>query len=53
VRIGELSLRDFAAVAVATLTGMSVDDFAEAKAWIDHAKDHRWRRLYTEFATGR
>jgi hypothetical protein len=28
---------------------MSVDDFAtEAKAWIAAAKDHRWKRLYTE-----
>jgi hypothetical protein len=26
---------------------MSVDDFA-AEAWIDTAKDHRWKRLYTE-----
>src|SRR6202521_4599937 len=40
-KIGKLSLRDFEAIAVATLTGMSVDDFAsEAKAWIDAAKDH-------------
>jgi phosphoglycolate phosphatase-like HAD superfamily hydrolase len=48
-KIGKLSLRDFETIAVATLTGMSVDDFAaEAKAWIDNAKDHRWKRLYTE-----
>jgi len=48
-KIGKLSLHDFEAIAVATLTGMSVDDFAaEAKAWIDSAKDHRWKRLYTE-----
>jgi phosphoglycolate phosphatase-like HAD superfamily hydrolase len=48
-KIGKLSLRDFETIAVATLTGMSVDDFAaEAKAWIDTAKDHRWKRLYTE-----
>ncbi len=48
-KIGRLSLRDFEAIAVATLTGMSTDDFAaEAKAWIDAAKDHRWKRLYTE-----
>jgi phosphoserine phosphatase len=48
-KIGKLSLRDFETIAVATLTGMSVDDFAsEARAWIDAAKDHRWKRLYTE-----
>jgi hypothetical protein len=48
-RISRLSLREFEAIAIATLTGMSVDDFAsEAKAWIDEAKDRRWNRLYTE-----
>ena len=48
-KIGKLSLRDLEAIAVATLTGMDVDAFgAEAKAWIDAAKDHRWKRLYTE-----
>jgi phosphoglycolate phosphatase-like HAD superfamily hydrolase len=48
-KIGKLSLRDFEAIAVATLTGMSVDDFAaEVKAWIAEAKDHRWKKLYTE-----
>ena len=48
-KIAKLSLRDFEAIAVATLTGMSVDEFAaEVKAWIGEAKDHRWKRLYTE-----
>ena len=48
-KIGKLSLRDLEAIAVATLTGMDVDAFGvEAKAWIDAAKDHRWKRLYTE-----
>jgi hypothetical protein len=48
-KIGKLSLHEFEEIAVETLTGMSVDDFAaEAKAWIDTAKDHRWKRLYTE-----
>jgi phosphoglycolate phosphatase-like HAD superfamily hydrolase len=48
-RIARLSLRDFEAIAVATLTSMSVDDFAaEAKAWTDAAKDHRLKQLYTE-----
>jgi hypothetical protein len=47
--IGKLSLHDFEEIAVATLTGMSVDDFAaEAKAWISDARDHRWKRRYAE-----
>ncbi|HKM61725.1 MAG TPA: HAD family hydrolase [Acidisphaera sp.] len=33
----------------ATLTGMDVDTFeSEAKAWIETARDRRWKRLYTE-----
>ena len=48
-KIEKFSLRDFETIAVATLTGMSVDDFAaEVRAWADTAKDHRWKRLYTE-----
>ena len=48
-KIAKLSLRDFEEIAVATLTGMDVDQFgAEAKTWIESAKDHRWKRLYTE-----
>jgi phosphoglycolate phosphatase-like HAD superfamily hydrolase len=48
-KIGKLSLRDLEEIAVATLTGMDVDAFAsDAKAWIAAAKDHRWKRLYTE-----
>ncbi len=48
-KIGKLSLHDFETIAVATLTGMSVDDFAaEVKAWIAEARDHRWKKLYTE-----
>jgi phosphoglycolate phosphatase-like HAD superfamily hydrolase len=48
-KIGKLSLRDLEAIAVATLTGMDVDVFAaEAKAWIDEARDHRWKKLYTD-----
>ncbi len=49
--IGKLSLRDFEALAVATLTGMDVDVFAaQAKAWIGEARDHRWNKLYTDLA---
>ena len=48
-KIGKLSPHDLEAIAVATLTGMDVDAFAaEAKAWIDAAKDHRWKRPYAE-----
>jgi phosphoserine phosphatase len=48
-RVAKLSMREFEAIAVATLTGMDVDVFAaEVKAWIADANDHRWKRLYTE-----
>jgi phosphoserine phosphatase len=48
-KIAKFSSREFEAIAVATLTGMDVDVFAVlAKAWIADAKDHRWKRLYTE-----
>jgi haloacid dehalogenase-like hydrolase len=36
-------------ILAATLTGMSVEEFsAEAKKWLEAAKDQRWKRLYTE-----
>ena len=48
-KIGKLSLHDFEAIAIATLTGMDVETFAaQARAWIEAAKDHRWKRRYTE-----
>ena len=48
-KIAKLSLHDLETIAVATLTGMDVDTFAaEVKAWIDSARDHRWKRLYTD-----
>ena len=47
--IAKLSEKDLVEIAVATLTGMSVDDFnAEAKKWLETAKDPRWKRPYTE-----
>jgi phosphoserine phosphatase len=47
--IGKLSMPDLEKILVATLTGMSVDEFnAEAKKWITAAKDPRWKRPYTE-----
>ncbi|HKN29290.1 MAG TPA: HAD family hydrolase [Roseiarcus sp.] len=48
-KIAKLSLHDLEVILAATLTGMDVDAFnAEAKAWIDSAKDRRWKRPYTE-----
>jgi phosphoserine phosphatase len=47
--IAKLSMPDLEKILVATLTGMSVDEFnAEAKKWITTAKDPRWKRPYTE-----
>jgi phosphoserine phosphatase len=47
--IGKLSIPDLEKIAVATLTGMSVDDFtADAAKWAATAKDPRWKRPYTE-----
>jgi phosphoglycolate phosphatase-like HAD superfamily hydrolase len=48
-KIGKLPLRAFEEIAVVTLSGMDVDTFqAEAKKWIAEARDHRWKRLFTE-----
>jgi phosphoglycolate phosphatase-like HAD superfamily hydrolase len=47
--IAKLSMNDLVKIAAATLTGMSVDEFkAEAKKWLDTARDARWGRPYTE-----
>jgi phosphoglycolate phosphatase-like HAD superfamily hydrolase len=47
--IAKLPLRDLEELLAATLTGMSVDVFeAEVKAWIDAAKDRRWKRPYID-----
>ena len=47
--IARLSLEDLEKILMATLTGMSVEDFrAEASKWLDSARDPRWRRPYTE-----
>jgi hypothetical protein len=43
--VNDLSKLDLEIIAGATLTGMTVQQFAkEAKAWIDAAKDPRWKR---------
>ncbi len=43
--MAKLTLQDLEKIAVATLTGMSVEEFrAEAKKWLAAAKDPRWKR---------
>jgi len=45
----KLSLRDLEKILAATLTGMTVEEFnAEAKKWLETARDPRWKRPYTE-----
>jgi phosphoglycolate phosphatase-like HAD superfamily hydrolase len=47
--IARLSMRDLEKILVATLTGMPVEEFnAEAKKWLETARDPRWKRPYTE-----
>jgi hypothetical protein len=47
--IAKLSLQDLEEIAIATLSGMPVDEFeGEVKNWLATAKDPRWRRPYTE-----
>lgn len=47
--IARLSHGDLEKILVATLTGMSVEDFrGEAVKWLDTARDPRWKRPYTE-----
>jgi phosphoglycolate phosphatase-like HAD superfamily hydrolase len=47
--MAKLSMDNLFKILAATLTGMSVDEFqAEAKSWLDTARDRRWKRPYTE-----
>ncbi len=47
--MAKLSMKDLEKILVATLTGMSVNDFAaEVKTWLARARDPRWKRPYTE-----
>jgi hypothetical protein len=47
--MAKLSMDDLFKILAATLTGMSVEDFrAEAKKWLDTARDPHWKRPYTE-----
>jgi len=45
----QLDLKALEQIAIATLTGMSVDTFRdEVKKWLPTARDPRWKRPYTE-----
>jgi len=47
--MAKLSKQDLEKILVATLTGMSTEEFrAEAKKWLETARDPRWKRPYTE-----
>ena len=47
--IAKLSIPDLEKILMATLTGMSVEDFeSQVKTWLEDAKDPRWQRPYTE-----
>ena len=47
--MAKLPWRDLEKILVATLTGMTVEEFsAEAKTWLETAKHPRWNRPYTE-----
>jgi phosphoglycolate phosphatase-like HAD superfamily hydrolase len=47
--MARLSMHDLEKILIATLTGMSVDEFAaEARKWLEKARDPRWKRPYTD-----
>jgi phosphoglycolate phosphatase-like HAD superfamily hydrolase len=47
--IAKLPLDELAKVLAATLTGMSIDQFeTEVQAWLESARDPRWKRPYTQ-----
>jgi phosphoglycolate phosphatase-like HAD superfamily hydrolase len=47
--VAKLTMEDLFKILGATLTGMHTDQFeTEAKQWLDHARDARWKRPYTE-----
>ena len=47
--IARLPLPELEKILVATLTGMTTEEFrAEARAWLDSARHPRWNRPYTE-----
>lgn len=47
--IAQLTTDDLLKILVTTLSGMNVDQFeAEVKQWLNHARDSRWKRPYTD-----
>jgi phosphoglycolate phosphatase-like HAD superfamily hydrolase len=47
--MAKLSKQDLEKILVATLTGMSTDEFrGQAKKWLDIARDPRWKKPFTE-----
>ncbi|HTY43489.1 MAG TPA: HAD family hydrolase [Thermoanaerobaculia bacterium] len=47
--MAKLTMPDLEKIAVATLTGMSTDDFqTDVRKWIAEARDGRWKKHYTE-----
>jgi phosphoglycolate phosphatase-like HAD superfamily hydrolase len=47
--VAKLPLPELIKIAAATLTGMTTEQFqVEVKNWLATAKDHRWKRPYTE-----
>jgi phosphoglycolate phosphatase-like HAD superfamily hydrolase len=47
--VARLSMQDLEKIVVATLNGMTTDEFeADGKKWLAAAKDPRWKRPYTE-----
>jgi len=47
--IAKLTTPDMEKIVVATVTGMSTEEFgAQVKAWLATAKDPRWKRPYTD-----
>ena len=47
--IAKLPMRDLEKILIATLSGMTVEEFRdEAKKWIETAQHPRWKRPYTE-----
>ena len=47
--MAKLTMRDLEKIIVATLTGMTTEEFdAEVKKWLATAKDPRWKRPYTD-----
>jgi phosphoglycolate phosphatase-like HAD superfamily hydrolase len=46
--IAKLTMKDLEEILMATLTGMTVDQFqVEVNQWLATARDHRWNRPYT------